>query len=409
MTKTISKGVLSPSRLAAASLGLLAAAGCASASKGDKDPEALARTIDALRAQNATYTRQIEELQNRLFIAQDQLDSHKVASEQKAAPNLPVVTLSPYGNEDTYYPAGDDVEYAGDAARTSTVRPVVKLEGKETPFLADQKPTVAVLPNPIRTGAEAERAARVEIKGEAARAPSLAGVPALKPGSAPSRSLPPAAVAAASPSPPDDDAARAAKPAKVAMLPPAHVTANVKVVRPPAEKPQVVAAAPKPAAPKPLVTPESSPAEAPDPAPLRLYREALDHLKAHQHAEAVAGFRQFVKENPHHDYADNAQYWLGECFYDLKDHRSAVREFRQVVERFPEGNKVPDALLKTGYSYLALGEVAAGKQALGEVVRAYPKHEAARLAELKLKELDHAATAAATPSPPAAQPATEVR
>jgi tol-pal system protein YbgF len=100
--------------------------------------------------------------------------------------------------------------------------------------------------------------------------------------------------------------------------------------------------------------------------------------------------------------ADNSQYWLGECFYDRKDFTSAVREFRKVIEHYPSGNKVPDALLKVGFSYLSLGSVDAGRQTLSQLQRSYPRHEAAGLASARLAELDlnaHVDESGRTPSP----------
>ena len=94
-----------------------------------------------------------------------------------------------------------------------------------------------------------------------------------------------------------------------------------------------------------------------------------------------------MKRYPSHELADNAQYWLGECFYHRKDYSMALREFRRVVEKFPRGNKVPDALLKLGFSYLALGSTRPGREALTELVRSYPRHPASGLAAAKLAEL----------------------
>ena len=121
---------------------------------------------------------------------------------------------------------------------------------------------------------------------------------------------------------------------------------------------------------------------------LESYRSSLDALQAGRHADAAAGFRAFVREHPTHDYADNAQYWLAECYYDLKDFATAAREFRRVVDVYPQGNKVPDALLKLGYSYLRLDKMDLGRAALVELERAYPKHEAAGRAAARLAELD---------------------
>ena len=70
------------------------------------------------------------------------------------------------------------------------------------------------------------------------------------------------------------------------------------------------------------------------------------------HDAAERGFREFVRRYPHHDYADNAQYWLGECFYDQRAYDKAAPEFRAVVQRWPTGNKAPDAMLKLGFSLL---------------------------------------------------------
>jgi TolA-binding protein len=78
---------------------------------------------------------------------------------------------------------------------------------------------------------------------------------------------------------------------------------------------------------------------------------------------------------------------MGECYYSRRQFEDAVREFRVVVERFPQGNKVPDALLKAGYSYLALGKVEAGRRTLEELVRSYPHHVVVPLAVARLRQI----------------------
>jgi tol-pal system protein YbgF len=152
-----------------------------------------------------------------------------------------------------------------------------------------------------------------------------------------------------------------------------------------------VSIAREPAAPPIRVAHEGAPRLARDDGAeaVRLYRKAYDTLRSGNDVEAEPLFRAFLRSFPGSDLADNSQYWLGECFYDRKDFTQAVREFRRVIERYPNGNKVPDALLKVGFSYLALGSVDAGKQTLSQVQRSYPRHEAASLAAARLAELDH--------------------
>ncbi|HPH68607.1 MAG TPA: tol-pal system protein YbgF [Kofleriaceae bacterium] len=115
------------------------------------------------------------------------------------------------------------------------------------------------------------------------------------------------------------------------------------------------------------------------------YRDAVALLKRGSHAESIAMLREFLVENPNHDYADNAQYWLGEAFYDQKDYPHAVAEFRTTVEKFPQGNKVPDAMLKVGYCYYAMGQAEKGDTVLAELMRLYPKSEPAVLAAKRLE------------------------
>jgi tol-pal system protein YbgF len=115
------------------------------------------------------------------------------------------------------------------------------------------------------------------------------------------------------------------------------------------------------------------------------YRSAVELVKVGKHDEAVTALRAFLKTYPRHDYADNAQYWLGESFYARKDYQQALTEFRATIETYPRGNKVPDALLKVGYCYQALGKQDKARAVLEQVVNLYPKSEPAALASKRLE------------------------
>jgi tol-pal system protein YbgF len=115
------------------------------------------------------------------------------------------------------------------------------------------------------------------------------------------------------------------------------------------------------------------------------YRAAVELLKGGKVDDAIAALRAFLVHYPHHDYADNAQYWLGEAFYVQKDFQKALGEFRATIETYPRGNKVPDALLKVGYCYQALGQTDKSRAVLEQVVNLYPKTEPAALAAKRLE------------------------
>src|SRR5205085_3662232 len=103
------------------------------------------------------------------------------------------------------------------------------------------------------------------------------------------------------------------------------------------------------------------------------YRAAVDLVKAASYDGALTALRAFLARYPRHDFADNAQYWIGEVFYAQKDYAHALSEFRKVVEVYPRGNKVPDALLKLGFCYQAMGQGEKARAMLEQVVNRYPK------------------------------------
>ena len=115
------------------------------------------------------------------------------------------------------------------------------------------------------------------------------------------------------------------------------------------------------------------------------YRAAVELVKAGKTDEAIAALHAFLQKYPRHDYADNAQYWLGETYYAQKDYQHALAEFRATIETYPRGNKVPDALLKVGFCYQSLGQPDKAKAVLEQVVSLYPKTEPAALAAKRLE------------------------
>jgi tol-pal system protein YbgF len=115
------------------------------------------------------------------------------------------------------------------------------------------------------------------------------------------------------------------------------------------------------------------------------YRAAVELVRAGKYEDSIAALRGFLEHFPRHDYADNAQYWLGEAFYAQKDYPHALIEFRATIETYPRGNKVPDALLKVGYCYQALGKLDKARAVLEQVVNLYPKTEPAALAAKRLE------------------------
>jgi tol-pal system protein YbgF len=118
-----------------------------------------------------------------------------------------------------------------------------------------------------------------------------------------------------------------------------------------------------------------------------LYTRAFDQLKARNYVAAVDGFRSLAAAFPTGQLADNTQYWLGEAYYVTQEYEHAAAAFQRVLSGWPNSRKVPDALLKLGYTQLEQNKLAAGKATLQQVVTKHPESDAAKLAAERLAKL----------------------
>ncbi len=122
--------------------------------------------------------------------------------------------------------------------------------------------------------------------------------------------------------------------------------------------------------------------------PESLYKKGRNLLIEGDFTAAAAHFSTFINDHPDHDLADNAVYWLGECYYSDTNYEQAIFVFRNLVKKYPKSQKVPDALLKTGYSYLSLDDSNRAHHYLKQVIKKYPFSPASEKAQEKLKEFE---------------------
>lgn len=120
----------------------------------------------------------------------------------------------------------------------------------------------------------------------------------------------------------------------------------------------------------------------------RDYEAAWRTLDKKDYKAATTRFREFIKKYPKSTLAGNAQYWIGESLYALKEFDQAIIEFDAVRRRYPQGEKVPAALLKQGFAFAELGEKVNARLILQEVVEKYPQSPEAGRAKQRLKSLE---------------------
>jgi tol-pal system protein YbgF len=144
--------------------------------------------------------------------------------------------------------------------------------------------------------------------------------------------------------------------------------------------------APQPRAAAP-VAPERAPERARDRDAVQMYKDSHALVGLKNYTQAIDGFQQFIEKYPTHGYADNALYWMGECYYDRGLWRKSLETFQSVIQNYPLGNKAPDAMLKLGLCHYQLRNKPEAREVLTRVAEIFPKHPVAKIAMSKLEQL----------------------
>ena len=116
------------------------------------------------------------------------------------------------------------------------------------------------------------------------------------------------------------------------------------------------------------------------------YRKAFSLMRERHYARASDAFRTFTERFRDSEYADNAQYWLGESHYAMREFSEAIVEYEKLMTDYPGSAKYPHAMLKIAYSYQALNSNDEANRRLLELIEQYPGTSAARLARDRLEQ-----------------------
>ncbi len=118
-----------------------------------------------------------------------------------------------------------------------------------------------------------------------------------------------------------------------------------------------------------------------------LYKAAYKKFQDNDTDGAIKGFTSFIGLYPKSALADNAHFWIGECYYSMKDYDRAVLEYDKVIKDYPNADKVPSAMLKEGYALAELGDINSARVVLNNLIQKYPEEPQADLAKKKLEKL----------------------
>jgi tol-pal system protein YbgF len=115
-----------------------------------------------------------------------------------------------------------------------------------------------------------------------------------------------------------------------------------------------------------------------------VYMKAYGKFSSNDYLGAIEAFGAFIKNHPESEYAGNAQYWIGECYYTQRNYPLALDAFNKVLAKYPNGHKVPDAMLKIGFTLISMKEEGKARETLQALIEKYPKSQAAVKARERL-------------------------
>ncbi len=125
-----------------------------------------------------------------------------------------------------------------------------------------------------------------------------------------------------------------------------------------------------------------------EPAEKRGYEEAIAVMRTGDFDKSVNALGNFQRRYPTSGYSDSVRFWMGNALYGKRDYKEAIAAFKAFVTTSPEHLRAPEALLAVANCQAEMKDNRAAKKTIEDLIKAYPKAEAAaagkeRLATLK--------------------------
>ena len=124
----------------------------------------------------------------------------------------------------------------------------------------------------------------------------------------------------------------------------------------------------------------------------KIYNQGMNEVIQRQHKSAIRIFENYVKRFPEDMDSDNALYWIGHSYFQLKQNQKAERAFRKILTGYEhrptsQGYKTPDAIYMLGKISERRRDPVASKYYYRTVIARYPGSVAARNATRDLNRL----------------------
>ena len=117
------------------------------------------------------------------------------------------------------------------------------------------------------------------------------------------------------------------------------------------------------------------------------YDSAFTLVRRGEYETAIDGFRRYLADCGDQPDAENAYYWVGECYYSQEKYPEAVAEYQHLVTTYPNSANLGRAIYKLARCQQELGSTSEARELFQRLVDDYSGTLEADQAVERLKDL----------------------
>lgn len=107
------------------------------------------------------------------------------------------------------------------------------------------------------------------------------------------------------------------------------------------------------------------------------FAAAYGLFEAGKQADAIKSFQEFLKKYPDSVHVPNANYYLGNAQFKVRNYRAALDTFQGLLKSYPDTPITPDVLFKIAECLHGLKHDIAARKTLKTIIAKYPSSKAA--------------------------------
>ncbi|HBO89190.1 MAG TPA: tol-pal system protein YbgF [Acidobacteria bacterium] len=130
-----------------------------------------------------------------------------------------------------------------------------------------------------------------------------------------------------------------------------------------------------------------TPTAIPGVSPQRLYDMAFADYAAGQWSLAITGFEAYITAFPRSTQADDAQFYIGQTYYNDGKYQDAKEAFDTAIATYLDGDVLPEAYYKRGLSLDRLGNTEEALASFQILIDRYPNSTMTTLAQQAINRL----------------------